>query len=393
MADRAVVVTTAWGRSPSAFLVRRVSAALAMTAEVSVVVAEGHRGAPVEHADGPFWIMRVASQAPDLHRAALLRDALTAGAVGTGAGAGKGAGVGIPGAVRSELRRLAGSAEDLAPVLERLAPDSVVVADHRPQLALAVRECAGRWRTALLALAVDDLTLCVSGQDGTWDGWDAILATNAYEAELLRTSAGGRTQVRDLGVALDPPVAPGPDRQDLSSWVGDERWLVVLDAATAHPGCPVLSSQMVDNYLSLRLPRLTMVVVGPGRTTVVRGRVRRSFGALHRAALWELTAGAVALVDARSGQVLPREVLEAMMLSTPVIVPASSGCAQQAAEAGNGGLWYRDPAELAACVRRLLDGGARNLLGAQGRGWAAATHADVDSFVANVKESVLGPSS
>jgi hypothetical protein len=71
------------------------------------------------------------------------------------------------------------------------------------------------------------------------------------------------------------------------------------------------------------------------------------------------------------------------------VVPAGSVAAEKAA-LSNGGLWYRNQAEMISCVRRLLDDGPlRAALGASGRDWAAATHGDTDTFVEQVLAVVL----
>jgi hypothetical protein len=369
---RTTVVTTEWSGGAEGYLVRRVAAALAMSAEVTVVVADGHRGPAASCADGAFEVIRVPSQAPELRRARLLQEALTVGGGDVTA---------IPGPVRAELRRLGGSAPGVGQVLRSAAPDAVVVAGHRHEMAMP-GVMQGR-RTCLLALAVDDLALALSVAEGVGDGWDTILATNSYEADLLRSSLGrsGPALVHNLGSCLERPSGDGPGP---AGWVGERSWLVALD----DPGSAAVA------YLALRFPALAMVVVDPGAgaAVVVRGRHRRVEAPISRRWMWELMAGAVATLDLRPAQVLPREVLESLMLGTPVVVAAASGAARRCAEEANAGLWYRDPPELAACVARMLDRHSRDALGAQGRCWATAAHANQDTFVRATRMAVLGHS-
>ncbi len=366
----ATVVTTTWSDGSGAYLVRRVAAALATSAEVTVIVADGHRGPAVSCADGAFWVIRVPSQAPEPRRAKLLQEALTVGG---------GDATAIPGPLRAELRRLAGSAPGVSQVIRSLAPDAVVVAGHRHEL--AVQGAVQGRRTCLLALAVDDLALALSLAEGVGHGWDSILTTNAYEADLLQSSLGRSDPalVHNLGFCLERPSGDGTGP---AGWVGERSWLVVLDS----PGSPGLA------YLALRFPSLAMVLVDPGAgaAVVVRGRHRGGEAPISRTGMWELMAGAVATLDLRPPQVIAREVLESLILGTPVVVAAASGAARRCAEEANAGLWYRDQPELAACVARMLERQIRDALGAQGRCWATAAHADQDAFVQATKIGVLG---
>lgn len=168
--------------------------------------------------------------------------------------------------------------------------------------------------------------------------------------------------------------------------------LVVLDDPERRPGLYPICLAPEVAHLGLRFPALTMAVVRPRDSVIVRGRSRRVEGPVDRAALWRLVAGAAATLDLRPTRLLAREVLESLLLSTPVVVPATSGSARRHVQDANGGLWYRSPEELAACVQRVRSADLRSALGAQGRRWAAATHGDEESFVRATRLAVLGGS-
>lgn len=392
------LVTTAWSDAgdENAFVTRRVGAALAMEADVDVIVAEGDddgtRGEPGAEHDGVFRVIRVPSHRPDRHRAMLLRSALCAGrggAAGPGGPGGPG-GSGIPDGVRAYLRRLGGASGAAPSLLRSLAPDSVVVTGHRHGLATAaVKQWSGCRRAVLLPLATSAAELELSLADGSFDGWDALLSTNRAEAELLQAAfaacpAESDRVVHHLRVALEPPLPTGFGQWSARIQVAlpeDRRWLVVLDEPCSRPAQPPSQPGPEVEYLALRFPTLALVVVEPSQSSVVRGRSRRVLPELDRGTLWEVMAGAVATLDLRPPGALGREILESMLVSTPVLVPATSLSGRCHAESSNGGLWYRNAAELTACVTRMLDPETRDRLGRQARSWAGRAHGDQDAFV------------
>lgn len=418
---RVALVTTTWSDpwDEVAFVARQVGAALATEADVDVIVADGNRELS-EEPDGVFRVIRVPSHRPDRHRAGLLLSALAAGHVagedsigngGTGyggttgvggagiGGAGIGATAEVPRGIRAHLRHLGGGSGAVPSLLRSLAPDAVVVAGHRHELATSeVKQWAGCGRIALMALAANAPELGLSLDDGVLDGWDAILATNSSEADLLRASFAARPgppdrMVHQVGISLDAPVLAGLENlPGRFSW--EQPWLVVLDETAlraGQPPRPLKACTPEVAHLALRFPTLTLVVVTTKQVCTVRGRSRSIEGPLDRRTLWKVMAGAVATLDLRPPRTLGREVLESMLIATPVVVPATSAAARGYAEASNGGLWYRDASEMAASVARMMDCRTRDLLGQQGRRWATGVHGDQAAYVAAVCSAVLGP--
>lgn len=420
---RVALVTTAWSdlRDEAAFVARRVGAALAMRYHVMVVVADGHTGPAQESADGVFGVLRVPSRRPDRRRATLALSALTidhsgevlpagglarAGAAGgltrpgaavaTLAAPGHSASVAaalIPPGVRAQLRHLAGGSGELGAILGSLETDAVVVVDHRHDAAgLPIKALSGCRYASLVPLGWDDLALQLSLGDGVFDSWDALLATNACEAELLRNAVGARPHrapvVHDMSVAVEPP-SPEPG-VDVAALVGDTNWLAVLDDPASRPGGHGERTVPEVAHLALRFPDLSLVVLRPGSTTVVRGRSTRIAGPLDLGTTWAVIAGGLATLDLRPGQVLPRQVIESLLLGTPVVVPATSGAPRCLVEKASAGLWYGSGAEMVACVAQIAEPAVRAPLAAQGRRWAITNHGDQDRFVEATCRSVLG---
>lgn len=127
-------------------------------------------------------------------------------------------------------------------------------------------------------------------------------------------------------------------------------WLLVLDqtavigrAAVVASGLKALPPEV--EHLALRYPDLAQVVVRASHTTVVRGRARQQFPGLDRPSLWRAMAGAMATLDLGPEHILGRDVLESLMLGTPVLTPSTSGPTRAHAERSGAGLWYSEPGQ------------------------------------------------
>ncbi len=124
--------------------------------------------------------------------------------------------------------------------------------------------------------------------------------------------------------------------------------------------------RITDEAMTLDLP------VGPSRVN-----------------LWRLLAHAHAVVDVRPPGPVGREAIEAMMLGVPSVVPDGSA-AKAHVEAGDGGLWYADHAELVNELGALADDRLHLALSRSGETYARATHGRIDDFVERMANLVLG---
>lgn len=111
-------------------------------------------------------------------------------------------------------------------------------------------------------------------------------------------------------------------------------------------------------------------VVFVGKTGMVlwrRGVPVVARGPLERAQLWDIVSGADCLVDLRTPTELDREVLEAMLLGTAVVVPGRRGRSTRDG-APSGRITYGSGSELVEAVRLLhSDPSARLEVAAEGR--------------------------
>ncbi len=136
-------------------------------------------------------------------------------------------------------------------------------------------------------------------------------------------------------------------------------------------------------WLVAALPRHDVVVVEDGIASAWRSRSLRGRIVIDtRTDLWRLVAHALVTVDLGPGRLLARESVESLRYGTPMVVPAATAAAELATRGG--GLWYRDAAELVACVDAIGDRQLRDTLGAQGRQFADDWYGDADRFVDRV---------
>jgi hypothetical protein len=324
-ARRITVLSSTWGsRDERAFVVRSIAGAASRVAEVDVLVP-GPVG-PVQ-ADGLFDLVPV--------------------------------GPPIPGETWPTIDNAAWPAA--------LTPD-VVLLDRADSGAVALAE---RFAPLATALAVDDGAPVPAAID-------QVLSVAASPA-AGRRPAGAAAAAQAIGVHV--PVHPLA-AQRRHNGLGFTGYVLVLSdrgpTGEDHDAPTPLAA-----WLIAALPRYDVVIVEDGVASAWRSRSLRGRIVIDtRTDLWRLVAHALVTVDLGPGQLLARECVESLRYGIPVIVPASTAAAGLAARGG--GLWYRDAAELVACVDAVNDGKLRDTLGDQGRRFADDWYGDADRFVERV---------
>lgn len=164
-------------------------------------------------ADGAFDVIRLSGPTARRRKAELLVGAL-AGRSPTGQlsrpAPGRPGGPGVAPEVQVALRRMFGSgncAREVVDLTAGLAPDAVVVADYRHELAPAVLDALARKRrTSLLALARDDLVLDLEIYDQVL-GAARRRQPDGY-GHASWPPAGGRPSCSPPGAAVPPSAVP-----------------------------------------------------------------------------------------------------------------------------------------------------------------------------------------
>ncbi|HVX21090.1 MAG TPA: hypothetical protein VHB02_07070 [Acidimicrobiales bacterium] len=201
----------------------------------------------------------------------------------------------------------------------------------------------------------------------------------------LGWSGGGRTSpVHDVGLYV--PINPLAARRPHNGF-GFVNYVLVL--GDRGPGASDGAPSPMTAWLLGGLPRLDVVVVENATASAWRSRALRGQVAVDtRIDLWRLMAYASVMIDLRPGALLARECVESLRYGTPVVVPAGTAAAHLAALGG--GLWYRDPSELLACVDAIVDADTRDVLGAQGQAAADRLYGDPAAFVGRVAAAMAG---
>ena len=408
---RVGVVSTGEGQGSSelGLVVRRVCAALAGSADVTVLATGPAPLPPVD--DGAVRVVTFAGSRPDPRARAAAHSTF----FGPEPGA-----AGVPDCgCTAEMRRIlaadlpyaaqqvllrsgGGESADLLAHLAAAPYDVVVfagcstVSTHR-----GVDALRGRCRTALLAGAVDEPAFWMPAVGELLDAVDTVLTAGEYETALVarrsrhrarprtgtpaRPSPPGRAAPRHVGLVLR--VAELSTRTPPYGYDGRPTFGVVADwnEPRRHHRRAVTWGTRLHHDLA---GRGVVRFVGPGTQRLAPwGRAPFSNS---RVDIWRWMHRSTAIIDPDPAPLVGRVALESLMYGTPVIVPAASGASRHHAEAGDGGLWYRSYDEMRACAQAMLEPEAAAVLGSQGRAYAEAAYGDTEAFVRRVRAAVLG---
>ncbi|SRR5579875_31603 len=408
MTATVVVLTNDWPsggstsqhRDERPFITRRIAGALAIDAEVTVVTPQGDRSTVAP--DGAFTVHSL-GHGVDPDRAlqeALVVEALRAGGCEvpnatspSPAERGErdlstGSDWSAPGAPRratlvDHARRWMRAGRDpwrgAEALFEALQPDLVVVAGSRH---LGISELLDQVDApvALLPFGEDARLLSLGLYDQLAARASVVLATSAYERAVL-AQAIPASLARLESVGLFVPVHPGARREPYPV-VDDRRYVLVLcpEPLKAPSGAATFARLLGRR----RFPH-AVVVSHPDALVLWERGVHRCFDPITRALdLWRLMAWAFCTVDLRPGRFLALTVIESLRYQTPVIVP-DGGVAAAHARDGDGGLWFRDAAELIAAVELMAEPEVAEQLGRQGARYADAWYGSSETFVQRVR--------
>jgi len=239
-----------------------------------------------------------------------------------------------------------------------------------------------RGRTVIVPLGSPDLRVFPRTRAALHRA-DAVLATNAIEADRLR-EAGSIGGVTDVGIAFQAELAEG-SRHPLAPdtpyvlLIGD--WSHTQRGQTLRRTAARLARQLRAG-LSLDVVLLTEEFIyphlWPSCLTIRAGGSRRD--------LWQWMQGAVATVDLNPDSFAGRDAAEALLCGVPIIVPSGTA-AHDHVQRCEGGIWYRHLEDVLASIEVLTaDPLLRTRLGRQGRA-AAEKHFNVAAFTRRITEA------
>lgn len=142
------------------------------------------------------------------------------------------------------------------------------------------------------------------------------------------------------------------------------------------------------SWLIARFARAYVATVADGAVTIWHHRhAMTTVPVASRTDLWRLMAWARVMVDPAPGYIVARECVEALLLGTPIVVPAGSrGHAHSSA--GNGGTAYHSVAGLLGAVEALQDPEASRRYGNQGRAYALEHFGTAETFVGRMRAAL-----
>lgn len=382
------ILARSWGGSDEAgWALRQVAGALACVASVHVLTPRGRR--PGNHPDGVFLVHELAS-APDPALEAR-RDVLVAAFEEAEPFSGLADSERRDGIVPIDLRsdasirsiqalvmdELAACWDPASALLERLAPDVVVVADYRQAGAMrAVESLSSATPVVVVPLGTDLGAMVFPAFSTLFERAGSALVFTETEAGALE---GSYRELAAHHVGL-PMAANQSVLREPNTYTGEEDYAVVLTGVReASPEWPSVLGRLLEARFA---GRKLALVTSDSFTVMDEGIHKRPPGTVKGSDFLRLMAWADVTVDLRPGRLFARRCLESLLYGTPVVVPATSR-AQEHAKAG-GGLWYEDPSDLLRFVDALLSSELGRQLGIQGKLYAESRYGSTDNFIDNV---------
>jgi glycosyltransferase involved in cell wall biosynthesis len=283
-----------------------------------------------------------------------------------------------------------GGSGEIVSALRESEPDVVVICGVQPGWPHALPKLlARRPRVAIWPMIGEDALLELPGYRDLLEQADVICAIGGAEyrrlrelGRLARSPAIERVQVP---IAVDR-VAAGHRLPGLTRLSGYVVFLRGFPPGSVEGPAP-------PRYGRLRrlVPGLAVADVSHQEWRIYgQGSERVVPYPASRTNLWRLMSHALATVDLRPAGLIGREVIESMLLGTPVAAYVRGGF-EETVEQSGGGIVFSDEAELVTALRLFLDPQQRERLGEHGRRWAEEQHSDQQRFAAAVRGAVLGP--
>jgi hypothetical protein len=361
-------------------LTRLVAGALSERAIVSVIHLTPSPGAFPVRRDGAFTVRRLAGTASSPMRQLLLLAAL-----GSDAGPQT-----LPEIAGAELHTLDGGwTTEIAAAIEETRPDAIVIGGVQqgwpPAVLLGL---SPRPRIAILPLTGDDTRLGLPGYRNFLEAADVVCTVTMAERSCVIESSPhlGPAAVRHIPVALAINRAAVDHRLvGLTNFNDYVLFLRGFPAGTPETEPPLEHWQIRRDLGGVAVAEVALSawrITDAKRSYVVRA-------APSRVNLLRLLSHARVTVDLRPPVLLGREVLESLLVGTPVVARTASITAEHVAQSG-GGLEFGGYPEMLGAVRALQQRGARAEFSRKGRSWAAANHGDQRRFVKEIGDAVLG---
>jgi hypothetical protein len=373
------IVTTHWGASDreSTDVVRLLAGAVASAARVEVIFLDEAAIEPATALDSVFTVHHLPLAGTRPLAGSLLQASLRA----AGASA-------TPPSMIEAARELGGSVHGISDLLQKIAPDVLVVAGLPLPLGAEEIVTATRARTVVWPLLADPVALGDPVVAALLESADAIGSLHPGEQAALSDALHEKeARVRPLDIALTLNRSATEQGLFGVTWFG--KYVLLLRRFPA-------SGARFDRAITRELLRAILGDIAIAEVDGAKWRVTDFVNTATlpvnptRVNLWRLMAHAEFTVDLRPPGPFGREALESMLFSSPPIVPEGSAAHAHVA-AANGGLWYRTPGEALDLASTLIDDdGLLSTLRSDGLAYSVTHHEQMAAFVERTIALVLG---
>jgi glycosyltransferase involved in cell wall biosynthesis len=198
-----------------------------------------------------------------------------------------------------------------------------------------------------------------------WVMWNSpeeqALAQRLYGVDDLPGAVAG------VGVEV-PPDAAARATAVRARFGLDRPYLLYAGRVDPDKGC----AELIDHFMRWSDDRADLVLAGRAWMAIPDHPRIRHLGYVESPELWALMAGATGTVQPSRNESLSMASLESLAAGTPIVVTAGSQVLVGHARRSGAGLVYRDAAQFATAVTRLLDDtGLRTSLGRAGQTYIA----------------------
>ena len=296
----------------------------------------------------------------------------------------------LPAATTRELVTLTpAESDELAAAMARQSPDVLVLGGMFPSPAEGWRSVSPEaGRIALCPLIGPAGRSAVAAHREALGALDAVCALTPLERRLVsgppESERGPMVEFVPPAFAVDAALAS----RHLRGLSGVSDYAVMLRGFGVDGGedvaweDPATLGEMIPGLAVADIAHAGWQVTGDGWERVLDAPGTRPN-------LWRVMSHARAVIDLRPGGWLGREVIESLLLGTPVCVFATHAAQDVVAESG-GGFVVSSERELRAAFAAFADPDTRTQLAEAGRDWARSRHGDIGEFTARVARALLG---
>jgi hypothetical protein len=261
--------------------------------------------------------------------------------------------------------------------MQRLAPDLIVVLDHRDVGVLAACEVLPHVPVVLVPLVDEVATADVAHYDALFARAEKIIVCSHAERRAVQSRSKAPIDLLEFAV-------PAPAEQVQPGDVPLPSDVLVLSGADERDR---FGRRPVADLVATAFPDRRVVIVSPLGTVMWHaGRRQQSAPPASESALAALLSGTSVVVDLRPGRFVAHHCIQALRAGTPIVVPARSR-AREFCQNAQGGLWFSNAGGLLWSIEALGNQELAHELGRQGRRYCDEHHGSAERFMLQLAQT------